>query len=365
MKVLHVYKTYLPDDFTGVPRVIHSIAEGTAAKGIESHVFALTRGADERSSRVGNHQVHRTRRDVQLASTDISLRAFEAFRRYAAGADLIHYHYPWPFGDLLWLYAGRRKPSIVTYHSDIVKQLRLLKFYTPLRDRFLAGAAAIVATSPNYVASSPVLSRLPDRVEVIPIGIESRPVVDADLRNNWHAQLGSDFFLFVGAARYYKGIEFLLKAAAHSGLRVVIAGDADGLDQSTLPANVVTVGKVSDADKEALLDLCRAFVFPSHLRSEAFGVALLEAARAGKPMISCEIGTGTTYVNLDEVTGVVVPPQSGQHIAQAMQILADDQALATRLGTAAQERYSALFTQEKMATSYAELYRKLAPLKVR
>ena len=359
MKVLHVYKTYLPDDFTGVPRVIHAIAEGTAAHGVENHVFTLTRQKIDSSSAVGGHWVHRVRRDVQIASTDIALRAFEVFRHKAAQVDLIHYHYPWPFGDMLWLYGGRHKPAVVTYHSDIVKQRTLLKFYRPLRNLFLAKADALVATSPNYVASSDTLSSLPSNVDIIPIGIGPRPSVDIALRDRWQQRLGSEFFLFVGAARYYKGIDFLLEAAALSGLPVVIAGEAEALYVDRLPPNVVAVGTITDADKEALLDLCRAFVFPSHLRSEAFGVALLEAARAGKPMIACEIGTGTTYVNIDGVTGVVVPPRSAVHIAESMRYLATDLSLAIQLGSAARLRYETLFTQERMASSYAALYQRV------
>ena len=360
MKVLQVYKTYLPDDFTGIPRVIHAIAEGTASKGIESCVLTLTAQADDSPLKVGRHLVHRVKRDFQIASTDVAFSAFQAFRKHAADADLIHYHYPWPFGDLLWLYAGTRKPSVVTYHSDIVKQRMLSKVYAPLRARFLDRADAVVATSPNYVVSSPVLSQLSKRVEVIPIGIEPRAMVDEAVTQSWRSRLPADFFLFVGAARYYKGIDYLLEAAALSGLPVVIAGEADGLQARQLPENVVILGKVTDADKEALLELCRAFVFPSHLRSEAFGVALLEAARAGKPMISCDIGTGTTYVNIDDRTGIVVPPQSGGHFAQAMRVLANDAALAAKLGSEARERYDALFTQDAMANAYTKLYRRLS-----
>ena len=62
-----------------------------------------------------------------------------------------------------------------------------------------------------------------------------------------------------------------------------------------------------DDDKIALLTLCHALTFPSHLRSEAFGISLLEAAMFGKAMISTEIGTGTSYVNVDGETGLVVP----------------------------------------------------------
>src|SRR5690606_19545518 len=113
----------------------------------------------------------------------------------------------------------------------------------------------------------------------------------------WRERLGGEFFLFVGALRYYKGLKFLVEAARQTGLPVVLAGQGQLEPGLELPANVTLLGAVSEADKAALLALCRAFVFPSHLRSEAFGVALLEAAFAGVAMISCEIGTGTSYVN--------------------------------------------------------------------
>ncbi|MEJ2610669.1 MAG: glycosyltransferase, partial [Candidatus Thiodiazotropha sp.] len=63
--------------------------------------------------------------------------------------------------------------------------------------------------------------------------------------------------------------------------------------------NVHLLGHVDDAEKVALMRLCRAVVFPSHLRSEAFGVTLLEGAIHSKPLISTEIGTGTSYINID------------------------------------------------------------------
>jgi rhamnosyl/mannosyltransferase len=104
-------------------------------------------------------------------------------------------------------------------------------------------------------------------------------------------------------------------------------------------------------------------VFPSHLRSEAFGVALLEAARAGKPMISCEIGTGTSYVNIDQLTGLTVPPADATALASAMTAIWNNPDLAARMGHAARERYLELFTAKAMGQSYAALYRELATSK--
>ena len=68
------------------------------------------------------------------------------------------------------------------------------------------------------------------------------------------------------------------------------------------------MGYLLEDDKVALINLCYAVVFPSHLRSEAFGISLLEGAMYGKPLISSEIGTGTSHINIDGETGLVVPP---------------------------------------------------------
>jgi rhamnosyl/mannosyltransferase len=100
-------------------------------------------------------------------------------------------------------------------------------------------------------------------------------------------------------------------------------------------------------------------VFPSHLRSEAFGMTLLEGARAGKPLICCEIGTGTTWVNQHDETGLVVPPSEPNALAQAMSQLADDDALCQRLGAGARQRWEQHFRPEVVGGAYRRLYDQL------
>ncbi|WP_404401323.1 glycosyltransferase [Pelagibacterium halotolerans] len=365
MKILHVYKTYVPEDFTGVPRVIHAIAEGLADHGVESRVLALY---GERPSdgpfQVGRHSVYPVRRDFEIASSGFSISAFGEFRRLSSDADIVHYHFPWPMGDMLYLTLGRHRPALITYHSDIVKQRRLLRIYEPMMHRFLGGADAIVATSPNYLSSSAVLDRYKDKVHVIPIGLPKRARLDEDLVKHWRQRVGEGFYLFVGALRYYKGIGTLIEAARQSGLPVVVAGsnDREELDIGQLPKNVAYVGEVSEADKEALLDLCAAFVFPSHLRSEAFGVALLEAARAGKPMISCELGTGTSFVNASGETGIVIAPADSGQLSHAMVQLDADKDLRDAMGREARLRFERLFRADTMSQGYLKLYHALASL---
>ena len=183
--------------------------------------------------------------------------------------------------------------------------------------------------------------------------------------DKWRAQVGEKFFLFVGVLRYYKGLHILLDAVANSDYPVVIVGA--GPIEHELKAHaerlglthVMFVGALDDADKVALLTLCYAIVFPSHLRSEAFGISLLEGAMYGKPMISSEIGTGTTYINIHQETGLVVPPSDPQAFGEAMRALWDNPALAQAMGQRAEARYHELFTAERMAASYNALYHEL------
>lgn len=365
MRILHVFKTYMPDGITGIERMIWEIAEGAAKQGVESDVFYLS-DRDRDHVALGAHHIHTVKTHLALASTPINFTAWSRFRKLAKRADLIHYHYPWPMMDLLhFLAGGHRRPSIVTYHSDIVKQAGLLRLYQPLMRRFLGSVDRIVATSPRYLETSPILQRYVDKSQVIDLGIDQSRFDEefAQRDGTRFKDLPKRYFLFLGALRYYKGLDFLIEAARITGLPVVIAGrgELSPSAMSNLPGNVHLAGPVSDAEKSWLLANAGAFAFPSHLRSEAFGVALVEAAFAAKPMISCEIGTGTSYVNLDGVTGLVAKPANSASFAEVMQKLWNDEEMAQRFGQAARERALQLFSAERMVNAYLDLYRELAP----
>lgn len=365
MRVLHFFKTYWPDTFGGVERTIHALAAGGQSLGIEADVLSLSPKPAKEPFEFDGHRIIQVKQDFEVASTAFSRAAFTKFRELSSRADLVHFHFPWPFMDVVDLVTPHRKPVIVTYHSDIVKQKGLLRLYSPLMHHLLRGADRIVATSPNYLASSPVLTRYRQKVDVIPLGLSENDYPRADPRqmSYWSKRFPDGFFLFVGVLRYYKGIHFLLDAAAKTGIPVVIVGGG-GLERELKHrvekeglSNVHLLGALPDQDKTALLSLCRALVFPSHLRSEAFGLSLVEAAMAGKAIISCEIGTGTSFVNLDGLTGLTVPPADPAKLAQAMQRLWSHRPEAERFGQAARARYEAMFTAQRMVGAYAELYR--------
>ncbi|MDX8436158.1 glycosyltransferase [Mesorhizobium abyssinicae] len=368
MKVLHFFKTYWPDTFGGVERTIHAIARSTARHGIDTEVLSLSRTPDEATRPLDGHLATKARLDFELASTGFSRQVFRKFRALSAKADLIHYHFPWPLMDVVHFQSRHGKPTLVTYHSDIVKQRLILPFYRPLMMRFLGDVDAIVPTSPDYLQSSPVLGAFRAKSTVIPIGIDEGTYpspTEAD--NDWcRSTIPEPFVLFVGVLRYYKGLDVLIQAAEQVRCKIVIAGSGPIENQLKLQAdtlrrdNVIFLGEVTEPRKMALLDNCLGFVFPSNQRSEAYGLSLVEAAMCGKPMISCEIGTGTSYVNEAGTTGLVVPPSDPQRLAEAINRLIASPTEAAGWGRAARDRYVRLFTADRMGKSYAELYRRLA-----
>ncbi|KXU90941.1 glycosyl transferase family 1 [Paraburkholderia monticola] len=365
MRVLHFYKTYKPDSMGGVEELIGQICSGAAKQGVISDVLTVSK--DTTTVDFGDHLHHRAKLDIEIASSAFSMAAFKRFSRLAAHADLIHYHFPWPFADIVHFATRVDKPSIVTYHSDIVRQKLLLQVYKPLRDRFLSSVDAIVATSPNYLATSDVLQRYRDKVEVIPIGLDrdSYAPPSEDRLRYWRERVGDKFFLFVGNLRYYKGLHFLFEAMQGAPYPLVVVGrgpmEAELCRQAERLRlrNVHFVGPVGEDDKLALLNLCRALVFPSHLRSEAFGISLLESAMFGRAMVSCEIGTGTSWVNVNGETGFVIRPADPKAIRVAMDRLWTDPELAAQFGVNARLRFDAQFTADKMVDAYVRLYRRL------
>ncbi len=80
----------------------------------------------------------------------------------------------------------------------------------------------------------------------------------------------------------------------------------------------------------------------------------------GKPIISSKICTGTTFINIADETGLVVPPSDPVALRQAMRYLWEHPEVAAEMGRRGEERYWKHFTEEQMVKSYVELYRELA-----
>ncbi|MBA3536189.1 MAG: glycosyltransferase [Tatlockia sp.] len=367
MRILHVYKTFFSEGFGGVEQVIAQIACHPQSKH-EHTILSLSPNPKPREIDFSGSKNIRYKENFNLASNGVSFSLLRDFCKIAEQADVIHYQFPWPFADILHLFSKIKIPSVVTYQSDIVRQKKLMLLYRPIMNRFLSAVDKIVATSPNYLATSPVLQQHKQKVSIIPNGLNKNSYLQPtkERMGYWRERFGNDFFLFVGVLRYYKGLNILLDAAVNSPFPIIIVGTGPLEEELKAQAralkltNIHFLGKLPEEDKIALLQLALALVFPSHLRSEAFGVSLLEGAMFSKPLISAEIGTGTTYINIDKETGIVVPPNDPQALRNAMQDLWDNPDKRAEMGERAAARYWELFTADKMVMEYEKLYEAVA-----
>lgn len=283
-------------------------------------------------------------------------------------ADILHYHLPNPTAVIAHLLARPKGKVIVHYHSDIVRQKRWMALYGPFQERFLRQADAIIVTSPNLLDSSEILQSYREKCTVLPFGVSmtrfSPSYEVEDQAQVIRRRYGMNLVLFVGILRYYKGLHTLIKAMEHVDGKLLIVGDGPLLpdliafaQRQPYAERIVFLGQVESVIPYYYA--ADAFCLPSIYRSEAFGLVLVEAAACGLPLVSTELGTGTSYVNQDGVTGRVVPPQDDKALAEALQSILDSQSLRNRYGAAARKRVTELFLLEDMGYNLLSLYYKV------
>ena len=366
IKVLQVYKTFFPETKGGVEHTIHSLSKDLKNHNIECKVLCLTNEKVKSVTKFDGIEVIKYPQTSNFSSCPTSLSLLLNFKKEAEWADVIHFHYPWPFGDLLSLLTSDRQKKIVTYHSDIIKQKYLKVLYKPLEQYFLYKADKITTTSPNYIAGSKNLTKFSKKVSVIPHGINEKyyqkpdPVKCSEIRQKY----GSNFTLFVGQLRYYKGLHILLEALKNLPTNLLILGQGKEekrlkeLSKKLKLSNVYFLGHLDDAEKVNYLHSCRTLILPSHLRSEAYGLSLIEGAMFSKPLLSCKIGSGTDYINIDSSTGIVADPNV-ESIKKGLSILLSDKELAENMGKNARKRFESMFTSDIMSKKMADLIKSL------
>jgi rhamnosyl/mannosyltransferase len=122
---------------------------------------------------------------------------------------------------------------------------------------------------------------------------------------------------------------------------------------------IVFCGEVTDDHLPAYYQACDVFVLPASERSEAFGAVQIEAMAAGRPVVCTELGTGTSFVNRDGETGLVVPARDPDSLAQAINRLLADDTLRDRMGEAGRVRAQNEFSEDIMVDRVIQVYRSL------
>jgi rhamnosyl/mannosyltransferase len=363
VKILHVYKGY-PPVVGGMENHVRLLAERQARRGLD--VTVLSASARGRGSLRDENGVRviRTRPWVTLASAPLSPGMALWMRRLTP--DVTHLHFPYPPGEIAHRLLGRGRATIVSYQSDIVRQRWLGRLYGPLMRRVLADADRVLVSSAAYLESSPHLQRIAAKCSVVPLGIEPAAfrVPDNGRSAGIRRREGAPLVLFVGKLRYYKGVDVLIEAAERIDACILIAGTGPmearlrrQASASRAARRIRFLGEVADEDLPYYYAAADLVVLPSSHRSEAFGIVLLEAMAAGRPVVSTELGTGTSFVNQHGVTGLVVAGRDPAGLAGAVNRLLADPAERRRMGDNGRRRVDEVFPIEKMVDRMLAIYR--------
>lgn len=361
MRILHIYKDYYPV-LGGIENHIRTLAEAQIRFGHEVTILVTNPSSSTVDENLNGVRLIKVGRIATVASTPLSPDFPRTLR--SLSADITHLHIPYPVGEVSQMLAGPNRPYIATYHADATRPVQrlILRLYGPVFRRFLRRAARILPTSANYAASSPYLRHVTDQITVVPLGVNAHRFTP---RASPNPPDGHITLLFVGLLRHYKGLDDLIRAmpSLPSETRLHIAGNGpmrakwESLAQALqLQDRVKFLGRVPDAELPALYRAADIFVLPANTRAEAFGTVLLEAMASGLPCITTEVGSGTSYVVQEGVTGFTVPPHSPQALAEAARRLITGPALRVQFGLAGRERVVKEFTEDKMIERVEAVY---------
>jgi rhamnosyl/mannosyltransferase len=174
---------------------------------------------------------------------------------------------------------------------------------------------------------------------------------------------GTRLILFIGKFRYYKGLHVFIEAIKQVNGKLLMIGEGyleedlkKQVAANELDGKVTFLGELPDHDATAFLRACDVFVLPSVERSEAFGIVQLEAMACGKPVICTELGTGTTFINQHQKTGIVVEPNNPDALANAINLLLDNPDLRKQYGQAGFKRVEKYFSVDRMINDLNAVY---------
>lgn len=359
--VLQVNKFYWPV-CGGVERVVQQLSEGLADR---TKTTVLACGEHKGRGEAGEIKGVRVVRCSSLGtlfSMPISPSFIWKFRQEAKKSPVLLLHMPFPMADLALLLSGYKGRVVLWWHSDIVRQKKLLRVISPLIRHTLKRADGIIVATKGHIEGSDWLGEYEGKCHIVPFGVEPAILQKAAKTPKPKKHSNSFNMLFVGRLVYYKGCNVLIKAFAEAlksapkaGFRLTLVGEGPLEDELKGLAKTLKVGDfidfkkgLTDAELGEAFEECDIFVLPSVAKSEAFGLVQIEAMAHGKPVINTRLPSGVPYVSLDGQTGLTVAPSDVKSLAEAMLRLYREPKIREEMGKAAQKRALEVFSMEAM-----------------
>lgn len=351
----------------GVEKVAYDLMMGLSSRNDRCDLLCATVSGKGRTRQMNPHaKLIECHSWGKTAATMIAPSMITTFRRICCNYDIVHVHHPDPMAAVtLWL-SGYKGKVVLHWHSDILKQRILLKLYRPLQDWLLRRADLIIGTSPVYLKESPFLKHVQDKTICLPIGVSAIVPDEAAVEKLGQRYGGKKIVFSLGRLVPYKGFTHLIDAARYlSNDYVVLIGGTGTLRKKLekkirrlgLENKVMLLGRIPKNELPAYFGASKVFCLPSVQKTEAFGIVQIEAMSCGKPVVATRIPhSGVAWVNQHGVSGLNVTPGNAGELAQAIQHIADDDAVYEQYAVSAKNRYHDLFTKERMIDNSLRIY---------
>jgi phosphatidylinositol alpha-mannosyltransferase len=292
-----------------------------------------------------------------LPNIVLSPRAVFRVRRYLERErfDLLHLHEPMTPIACVASLALHDGPSVATFHAS--GDLGWLRLAMPMWGFLIDRLDRRIAVSEG--ARESAARYLPGEYDIVPNGVLIPPHADPGNRN--------DSIVFVGRHDRRKGLPVLLRAwpeiHRRTGTRLRVVG-ADPLSVRLLLTRarvrddgIDILGFLSQDDLTAELLGAKALVAPS-LGGESFGMVLTRAFACATPVVASDID-GYRAVMSGE-TGVLVPPEDHEALAEAIVRLLEDEPRRRRLGSAARRIAEERYSWDAIGARLARIYEDVA-----
>ncbi len=367
MKVLHV-TSHL--NVGGITRYIGALSKSLGDRGHRVIVASERGGVEAQFRAIG---VTHWRLPLRT-SAEFSLSVFRAIQQLSAylreePVDVIHAHTR--VGQVVADQVSRRFhiPYVTTWHG--IYKSRLGRRLWPC-----TGERAIAISGPvrqhliqDFHVPQERIRHIYNGVDTSHYAIPPEAAVIRAYREQWQVPEGRPTIGGIGrlASGKVKGFDAILVAAhllAESipNLQVLIVGDGprcpfleDVARRLGIRDRVHFLGTANDI--RVPLALMDVFVFPS-LWPEAFGLTLVEAMAAGKPVVAVEVGAVPEIIR-NGVDGLLVPPEDSIALFQEIALVLNDKAMACRMGRQAQARAREMFDIERMTTEVEAVYQEV------
>jgi glycosyltransferase involved in cell wall biosynthesis len=368
MKHIVILGKYYPPEFGGMERYTSDLAR-IAAKSDRVTVVVHNRERHDQIEHDQNITIIRCGTAKTVSSQPLSLSILRHLR--SLRPDLVHFNAPNFWSAAMLLLASQKVPLLITHHADVVGRPILKRAVMPIYRHLARRASYVIVNSLRNARASKDLPIEDCRFVEIPWAVDERDYrVDdlepVDLMAERQRRFGDAAVIgFLGRFVRYKGLPVLVEALARlDGVHAVLIGDGPLRAQIEEQASIAGIfdrihflGNLDERAKIRELAMMDILAFPSNDTTEAFGVVQVEAQMMGLPVVASNLPTGVIDVTLDEITGLLVPPNDPDALANALSRLIRDPALARRFGATGRERALRLFSMSVFEERVSRLYR--------